>query len=377
MSLKDLHIAVFFTRGVSLQMWDKQGMLGREVALYKALLDHVAGITFVTYGTAADLGYKETLSGINIQCNRWQLPLPLYERLLQSWVARRWPKSTLVKSNQVMGADVALEAARISKRHFVARCGYLHSDFTRRKHGPESTALDRARVLEQRIFSGAHRVVVTTSVMQDEVAQAYGVSPERIAVIPNYVQTDLFRPRDTAEIPDRICFIGRLEHQKNLFSLLEAVCSLDVELVIIGSGRLRGELESDARRKNLRAEFMGNLPHENLPEILAGTQMFVLPSHYEGHPKTLLEAMACARPVVGTRVPGIQELIRHGETGLLCGTSPEELRASILELKQNPELRNRLGRNARAFVTSEFSLKHIVELETALYETLLCEAKPS
>ncbi len=371
--LKDLHLAVFFTRGVSLQQWDRLGLLGREVALYRALNAQVGKITFVTYGTAFDRRYARELAGISIQCNRWRLPPALYDRLLPVLVARRCRQPTIVKSNQVVGAEIALEVSRRDGRAFVARCGYLHSDFTKRKHGSDSPAFLQARALEHKVFSSAHRVVVTTRAMQDEVLREYDVSPDRIAVIPNYVQTDLFRPGAGDPVPGRICFIGRLEQQKNLFALLDAIDGLEVELIIVGSGRLRARLEAHASRMGLRVRFLGNLPHEELPELLTSAQMFVLPSLFEGHPKTLLEAMACGCPVVGTDVLGIRELIRHRETGLLCGTSPSDLRTSILELKRGAELRERLSRNAREYICAEFALERIIELELRLYKSILSE----
>ena len=94
--------------------------------------------------------------------------------------------------------------------------------------------------------------------------------------------------------------------------------------------------------------------------------MFILPSLYEGHPKALLEAMACSRPVIGTDVIGIRELIRHRETGYLCGTSPEEIRAAIQDVLSDADLRNHMGHNAQEFVLEHFALERVVEMELAL-----------
>jgi glycosyltransferase involved in cell wall biosynthesis len=94
--------------------------------------------------------------------------------------------------------------------------------------------------------------------------------------------------------------------------------------------------------------------------------MFILPSHYEGHPKTLLEAMSCGLPVVGTDVPGIRELIVHGETGYLCDPSSQGIRAAIGELLWNKDLRKRIGTNAREYVVENVSLSKIVDKELAL-----------
>ena len=80
--LKHLKLVVFFTRGISLQIWDQVGMLEREVALYRQLLPHLKGITFLTYGDRSELQYASCLNGIEILCNHWGLPQQLYTRLL-------------------------------------------------------------------------------------------------------------------------------------------------------------------------------------------------------------------------------------------------------------------------------------------------------
>jgi glycosyltransferase involved in cell wall biosynthesis len=78
--------------------------------------------------------------------------------------------------------------------------------------------------------------------------------------------------------------------------------------------------------------------------------------------------MACGLPVIGTDVPGIRELIRHRETGYLCGTSPQEIRAAIQDVLDDMDLRTRMGCNAREFVVENFALEQVVEMELALLE---------
>ena len=273
---------------------------------------------------------------------------------------------------QVQGAEVALAAARRFGRKFMARCGYLHSAIMDGMHGEDSAESRKARALERHVFTGADRVVVTTDAIKDTVMKRYGVPGEGITVIPNYVQTDGFRPEPrTRPSGRRICYVGRLEKEKNLFGLWRAMKGLDAELVVAGSGSLLAELRRDAEENNLAVQFLGTVPHERLPNILNASDVFVLPSFYEGHPKALLEAMACALPVIGTRVAGIRELIRHGETGYLCETTPEAIRSAIEELLGDPTARTKMGKNARSFVVERFSLDRIASMELEVLEALL------
>ena len=94
--------------------------------------------------------------------------------------------------------------------------------------------------------------------------------------------------------------------------------------------------------------------------------IFVLPSLYEGHPKTILEAMACGASVVGADSPGIRELIRHGKTGYLCGTDPQSIRVALEELLAHLTLRRELGSNARQYVVENYSLAKIGKMELTM-----------
>jgi glycosyltransferase involved in cell wall biosynthesis len=108
------------------------------------------------------------------------------------------------------------------------------------------------------------------------------------------------------------------------------------------------------------------VPNSELPGYLNRAGLFILPSFYEGHPKALIEAMACGLPVIGADSPGIRELIRHGETGYLCGTEPESIREAIQDLLDSPTLSAQMGHHARQFVIENYSLDRIAELELAL-----------
>ncbi|MBN1478541.1 glycosyltransferase, partial [Candidatus Sumerlaeota bacterium] len=143
-----------------------------------------------------------------------------------------------------------------------------------------------------------------------------------------------------------------------------------VDLDIIGEGPLRAALETLAR-SNPRIHFLGSVPHDELPSHLHRATAFVLPSLYEGHPKTLIEAMACGLPVIATDVPGIREVITHGDTGFLCQTDSDSLRDGIAQALDDATLRESLGRRAREAAVEQFSLDRVVECELRLYHDVL------
>jgi len=139
-------------------------------------------------------------------------------------------------------------------------------------------------------------------------------------------------------------------------------------LKLVGDGPLRSYLEDLAKELGVteRVVFAGRKPSSQLPAILNRAQAFALTSHYEGHPKALIEAMACGVAVLGTDVEGIRNVIRHEETGLLCPPSPEGIAAALTRLLEDAPLREKLGRGAREFAIREYSLDRIAQQELAL-----------
>lgn len=366
-----IQLALFFTQGMSLQAWEDIGMFEREVALYRAMNSHLRQITFVTYGDQRDRRFMGRLGGIRVLCNRWRLSQQWYERWVAAVLAWSGQGDVVVKSNQVRGADIALAAARRLGKRFIARCGYLLSDNTSRTHGLDSSENREACALEQHVFMQADRVVVTTPRIRQTVLQRYQLPADRVHVIPNYVDTTLFVPISHSQRnPRRLCYVGRLEPEKNPEALIEAIQGLDVELLVIGNGSLGPRLREHVSQHQLSVQFLGNLPNRQLPKILNSASIFVMPSLLEGHPKALLEAMACALPVIGADVPGIRDLIRHRETGYLCDCSPLGFRDAIRDVLADKELQHHMGGGAREYVEEHFALEKIVKLELSLLEAI-------
>lgn len=359
-------LILFFTHGVSLQTWAGNGSLEREIALYLRLQRQKGvQVSFITYGEKTDLQYHDQLKGIEILCNRWNFPPRMYEKLIPLLHASSLARATLIKTNQTNGADVALRAARLWGKPLLARCGYMWSDLMQ-SSGRQDEA-KRAHAIEHAVFIGARGVVVTTISMKEYVLKNHGISHERVHIIPNFVLTDIFSPEKTQPVPNRLCFIGRLSEEKNLFSLIQACAGLGLDLHFFGEGHLRAALQDKAKDLGIQLTLHGNLQHDQLPAVIRQSALFALVSPHEGHPKSLLEAMSCGVAVLGADAPGIREQIIHGETGWLVGTDPESIRAGIQHLLANPRLRAHLGANARRFIESAYSLEKIVEMEYALY----------
>lgn len=172
----------------------------------------------------------------------------------------------------------------------------------------------------------AARVVAVSRALADETVQL-GVSRERIAIVMNGVDTDLFHPRDRASARAQLglteaplaVYVGNLKEDKGVLDLAAAWARVaaempDARLVIIGDGPARAALEAAL---DDTAQVIGPQPLERIPQWLAAADILTLPSHAEGTPNVVLEALASGRRVVATRVGGIPDLITSDEMGVL------------------------------------------------------------
>lgn len=172
------------------------------------------------------------------------------------------------------------------------------------------------------------------------IARAHGVAPERITTIRNGIDTSVFypthdpRPGPDPDRPLRIGAVGRLVHQKGFDILVaclpELVDRRNVEVVVVGEGELRSELETAGR--GLPITFPGALPTPaQVADFLRSLDVFVMPSRYEGLPNAVLEAAACGVPVIATDVPGSAEAA-DAVTRFIPPESPHDLAEALLEV---------------------------------------------
>lgn len=173
--------------------------------------------------------------------------------------------------------------------------------------------------------------------------------------------------------------VARLAEQKSVHILLDAGSHLigegvDLRIVIVGDGPLRGALEGRAARLGIeqRVSFLGY--RDDVVTAYAAMDVFVLPSKFEGYGLTFLEAMAVGVPVVGTRVIGSEEAVQEGRTGLLVPTGDAlALADAVRRLLDDPGLAKDLAQRARDWVTREGSRDRMVSRIEALYADIADE----
>ncbi|MEM7353425.1 MAG: glycosyltransferase family 4 protein [Acidobacteriota bacterium] len=229
----------------------------------------------------------------------------------------------------------------------------------------------RLRWPRRRILRAARAVVANSQGLADVSAKT---DPVPVAVVPNGVDCTLFHPAAESETdperPFRIFFAGRLQKQKNLEVLLDAVARLkrdgltDFELDIAGDGPLGPATRQYAADLGLADDITwhGWLAKPELIAQYRRADCFVNPSLYEGLPNTVTEAMACGLPVVASRVIGNDELVTDQATGLLFDLAqPRQLGEALARLMHDRAAAQRMGAAGRALVLADYSWEAAAE----------------
>ena len=179
-----------------------------------------------------------------------------------------------------------------------------------------------------------------------------------IACLPNFVNLKDY-PQPSYEWNEpAIVYFGRLSPEKGLMTLCEVVKGLDITLYIIGDGPQKKALTEKVDLEGIKnIKFWGHQPQDKLIELVSKTMFAVMPSEwYENNPRSVIEAFAMGKPVVGSRIGGIPELVRDGETGVSFEPgNADDLREKIQTLLNDRERIVEMGKNARKFVETEFN----------------------
>lgn len=169
-------------------------------------------------------------------------------------------------------------------------------------------------------------------------------------------------------------FVGRLVPQKSLDNLFRAFALLknsSARLVIVGDGELKGELQVIAEKLYISDKVIFTGFRDDIPTVMAGLDVFVLSSIYEGFGLVLLEAMRAAKPVLATRVSAIPEVVSDEVTGILVPACNPEIMAEAMKRFMNEENRVRMGQAGKVRVAEEFGVERMSQRTCQVYERTL------
>ena len=327
--------------------------------------------------------------------------MPAFRDALIRFAQRDRADYDLIHGNFWMSGWVATEL----KRQFgIPAVQLFHAlGTTKRRHQREADTSPSDRIdVEHGIVHSVDRVIATCPAERADLMREYHADPRRIEVIPLGVDPRLFRPKDRREARHHLglglqeddfvlVYVGRVLPRKDIRNVIVALAHLGrhgderftrVKLLVVGGeGRVPdpdvtpelGELQRLAEELGVadRVIFTGERRQDELRDYYSAGDVMVTTPWYEPFGLTPLEAMACARPVIGANVGGLAFTIRHGETGLLVPPrSPEALAAAVHALIDDPDRRAAMGSAGRDRVERDFTWKTVAERTASLYESV-------
>ena len=258
-------------------------------------------------------------------------------------------------------------------------------------HGLDAYLTEQVRGLEgqhcavgcRRVYQDAKRVVCISEEVRRRVL-AGSSSLRGTEVVYNGVDTAIFAPtQHSANRDPVVASVGSLIPIKGHDVTLRAIAELSgdfpkLRVRIVGEGVEHRRLQALARELGIadRVDFLGRKTRQEVAELLRSSEIFVLPSRFEGLGVAYLEAMASGLPTIAYRGQGIQEVIRHGENGILVAeqgaeAAPRAWAAVLRTLLKNDEMRQLLGAVARDTVEEGYTLRHQAQALLRVYEECL------
>jgi glycosyltransferase involved in cell wall biosynthesis len=383
---------------------------GHEVTVLTGFPNHPTGVVPPEYRKKfRRLVAREKTGGVKV-IRTWLLPFPnrkTYERILNyssfcfsaacTGIFTERPDVVIASSPQLLVGLSGWCVARRKGSRFVLEVRDLWPESLKAVGvGSEASLVYRALArIAGFLYRKADHIVVVTSAFKDHLVQHWRVAPEKISVVENGVEAELFSPRTESNLRMELCaegkfvvsYVGTMGNAHGLQTVIEAAERLQsvapqVLFLLVGEGAEKQQLVSMARSRGLtNLRLVDQQPRERIPAyICASDACLVLLKKSEIFktviPSKMLEFMACARPVILGVQGQAQQILENAQAGICI--EPENssaLAQAVLRLADNEQLRETLGRNGRRHVLQNFSRRQSATAYIEVLSSLLGEEK--
>lgn len=234
-------------------------------------------------------------------------------------------------------------------------------------------------------YNSANKIVAVTAGIKEELQKTYHIPSDKIIVIPNGANTEIFRPMDQNIVKKElgldketkyICFVGNLAPWQGVEYFVQTAPIVlkkvpEAKFLIVGEGAKLRELKSMVKKLKLEEKFLftGSIPFEDVPKYINASDICVAPKKIikSGYsPLKLFEYMSCGKPVIATNTHGF-EILEYNNAGILINPeNSDEFAETIVDLLLNEKLINVMGKNGRQVVINNYSwgntAKHVVKV---------------
>ncbi len=377
-----MNIALFFTYDVSLRDWQELGLLDRELALYNSISkDKNIKFTFVTYGNDDEKNILQENNNFKIvPLGNYLNYKNKYFRFILSLLIPFKLKNELkdidiLKTNQLMGSWIPIVLKYITKKPLIIRTGYDALEFAI-KDKKSKIKIILYYFLTLLALKCSNMFFVTSKKDIENIKNRFKFFKiKNIYHRPNWVNITDSKKKITERKKETLLAVGRLETQKNYINLLSNLSNSDLEIHIFGTGSLKEKVKIFANKNNLKVNLNENINHSKLMNLYEDYMFFVMYSNYEGHPKTLIEAMSKGCIPIILKNENNTEIIDHYENGILLNGEKDSIEKWVIHLIDNKKEMERLSSNAVKFVKKHYSLSNAVITENNDYQSLVNKNK--
>lgn len=284
--------------------------------------------------------------------------------------------------------------ARLLRVPSIKEVNGIIADEAKLAHTGDKFSLRVMNRIEQCNLPKANRIIVVTSKLKEVLHNDYKIPEDKIVVIPNGANIDLFKPMAAIKAREKlglnqnnnyICFVGSFRQWQGVEYLVQSAPFIlkeipNTKFLIIGDGMMKEELINLAEETGVSDKFIftGVVPYKEVPKYINASDVCAVPktplkSGYS--PLKLYEYMACGKPVVASNLPGF-EILEQNNAGILVEPeNPEELAKAIVRLLTNEELREQMGENGRRYVVENQSWEIMAKKVAEVCESAVSEYK--
>ena len=335
-------IFIVFTLGVSLYTWYKQGIINREIEIYKSYLKYGWEVTFITYGNIKDKEIISTLYGDEFQViplregssdkeykNQYINVIYSFKAILLLFFNKK--NIDLVKSAQLYGCWVCAIYSILKNKPWLSRTGYDFFSFLEFDISKKNFFVVRylkVQILKciHLFFGKAAKLMIVSSKKDYENTRKWFKG--EIIINSNWIYIPKLTSKEFQTKAQKILsnqklkfiMVGRLEYQKRIDIAIDAIrkVNIDYSLDIYGSGsQLYPLMKRLDKNLSKRIRFLGNLENKKLIKKMLNYDILISTSEIEGTPKVILEAMGSGLIIIARKCVGNNELISDGENGYL------------------------------------------------------------
>ena len=368
-----MNVSLFFTYDVSLKDWYESKIFDREISYYKEISDKYSiNYTFVTYGGEEDLMFQSKLQNIRV--------IPVYTlqkrfnnkmlRFLSSFITpfklkKLMKDEDIFKTNQLMGAWVPILLKTFHRKKLIVRTGYDILQFSiKEKRGVLKIIFYFLLTKVALYFS--NKYIVTSDNNIRFLRKISFIDNKKIVKVNNWIEeSNLDNNYERSKY--QILSVGRLETQKNYLNLIKNLKTSNLDIHIVGEGSLREKIFEESKSQQVNVELLGKMNFEELINLYKKYKFFLMFSKFEGHPKSLIEAMSNGCVPIVLEADYVSEIIDHNQNGIILKSEDDEISNIINFLNENEQFADNLSKNAKSFVANNYSKNKIMKKEIDLY----------